>query len=645
MQKADKVMEEDQSMQSDNSGFPGRYGRIITFLLSCVVVFTLHYKYEISGGGFPDSLLLNNLNKLYNSFTPMDFVDLVVLFAVWKLFDHVFSKEKWIDQGTGILALLLSVLLVTCISFKKFNSPVLILGSGFQWTLSIFCICGFWMLIYLTIRSLYFLLEKEETAKDSDVAAAGCGASGIKNAVTGTKMNGDVKAGAEMAFGRKHFLLFGFLVIFLGWLFWILMNYPGTSCPDGNLQLKQFLGDADWAGGHPPLSSLIMGILFSTGRFLADANFGFFLYCFFQTCVGAWIFAYSMKKLLDLGISARWCSVGILFFAFSPFWGTYAQWFEKDLLYAEAATLQAVFLLEVIRKRSCGVKDGILLAVFSILASLLRNNGIYAIVPTLAMLAVWLKKQDRKRVLLVLLATVLVYGGITEGLYYSVLDMAKPSPAEALSIPFQQTARYVVYYGDELTEYEREVIDRVLSVEGMAGYDPVISDPVKYYYRGADLGEYFKVWFQMFWKHPGCYVSAFINKGYGYLAPVSQNIEAWIGLEGDYYAYDRELGIHHVFDPDLSIVLVQIWHLSLALPLFKYLCTPGMYTWILLVLILLLWKHRKFGALILFVPSIMNVLVCLASPLAGAIRYELPTVAAIPMLIGWTYYSLHAKED
>ena len=271
----------------------------------------------------------------------------------------------------------------------------------------------------------------------------------------------------------------------------------------------------------------------------------------------------------------------------------------------------------------------------------MRNNGIYAIVPTLFLLAVWLKKQNRRRVFLALFITVLIYGILTNGIYYSLLNMARPSPAEALSIPFQQTARYVVCYGDEVTAGEREVIDRVLSFEGMQNYDPVISDPIKGFYHGADLGEYYKIWFQMFWKHPGCYVSAFLNKGYGYLAPVSQNIEAWIGL--DYYPYDEELGIHHVFDIDVSNVLVQIWWMSMTLPLVKYLCTPGMYTWVLLVLALFLWKRRKWGALILFVPSMVNVLVCLASPLADAIRYELPTVAAVPLLIGWTWVTMRGE--
>ena len=100
--------------------------------------------------------------------------------------------------------------------------------------------------------------------------------------------------------------------------------------------------------------------------------------------------------------------------------------------------------------------------------------------------------------------------------------------SEAMSIPFQQTARYVCEYEDEVTEYERQVLDDVLNFEGMKSYQPNISDPIKILYRGGDLTDYMKIWVQMFFKHPGCYVAAFVNKGYGYLAPVEQNIEAWI---------------------------------------------------------------------------------------------------------------------
>lgn len=223
-----------------------------------------------------------------------------------------------------------------------------------------------------------------------------------------------------------------------------------------------------------------------------------------------------------------------------------------------------------------------------------------------------------------------------------MLGIGKPSTAEIFGVLFQQTARYVCQYGDEVTDYEREVIDQVLDYEAMAGYNPVLTDPIKIHYKGGELSEYVKIWFQMFWKHPGCYVAAFINKGYGYLAPVQPNIEAWIQIQ--YPDYIQQLGIYHPWGLYLSNLLVQIWNLSMALPLVKYLCTPGLYTWIVLILAFLLVRHRKYGAAILLVPSIVNVLVCLASPMANAIRYELPTVAAVPLLLGWTYCSLHEKH-
>lgn len=82
----------------------------------------------------------------------------------------------------------------------------------------------------------------------------------------------------------------------------------------------------------------------------------------------------------------------------------------------------------------------------------------------------------------------------------------------------------------------------------------------------------------------------------------------------------------------------------MRLPLIKYLCTPGLYTWILVVLAFFLWKKKRYSALILLVPGFMNVLVCLASPMSNAIRYELPTVAVIPLLVGWTVYSVHTTS-
>lgn len=591
-----------------------RYRNLFFALLSCIVVFTVQCRFELCGGGFEESNLLNGLNKAIGAFNAPNFADLLIFAAVMIMLRTVAARDRELNMGTMIFSLVLAVLFVVCISFMKFNSAVFLLDNSFQLLLSLFCIAGLGILFYLTLRLLCHAVEKEPP---------------VRNATVGE------------TFYEKKFRWIGGLMILAGWLFWILLNYPGTSCPDSISQLKQFLGEMEWGAAHPPLSSAVMGVLFTIGRSLVNANFGYFLYCFFQACVGAWTFSLCMEKLRRLGVSVRWCTVGILFFAFTPFWGTYAQWFEKDLLYAEVATLQAVYLLEVVRTRCCDAKNAVLLALFSILSALLRNNGIYAVVPALLLLVFWLKGVERRKAIGVLAATVVAFEGITMGIY-GMLGIGKPSAAEAYGLLFQQTARYVCEYGDEVTEQEREVINSVLHYEALVNYDPVLTDPVKVHYNGSDLTEYTKVWFSMFWKHPGCYVAAFINKGYGYLAPVEPNIEAWIQVQ--YPEYIQQLGIYHPFGLNPTYFLAQIWNLSMTLPLVKYLCTPGLYTWILLVLAFLLIRRRKIGALIMLVPSAMNVLVCLASPMANAIRYELPTVAVIPLLIGWTCYSLRGSH-
>lgn len=582
----------------------------VCFLLSCIAVFTLHCKFEIFGGGFPDSALLNGLNKLYNTFYATEFADIFTLTAVYLMLRFVVAREEYRDTATMIFSLILSVTLVVSISFHKFNSADFLFANVYQLLISLFCIVGFWIILYGIIRCVCFLFEK---------------AAGRK------------RSGCSRPFLEKHFFLIGFAVIFLGWLPWIVMNYPGSGCPDSVLQLREFFGDAEWGAGHPPLSTVIMGSLFSFGRFAVDANFGYFLYCLMQTCAGAAIFTLSMKKLKDIGVPAVWCLIGIAFFAFTPFWGTYAQWVEKDLLYAEAAVLQTVCMMDILVRRQCSTKNAVLLAISTLFAVFLRNNGIYAVLPALILLAVWLKAAARRRIAVVTLSVVLFYEGAMK-LLYPALDIQGLSVIEALSIPFQQTARYVCEHSDEVTEEERAVIEEVFGYEFMFHYDPVISDPIKIHCKTVELGEYYKIWFKMFFKHPETYVAAFINKGYGYLAPVSQNIEAWI--QTDCYPYMEQLGVYHVFDEKVPNILGQIWNLSQVLPLVRYLCTPGLYTWIVVVLAMILMKYRKRSALILFVPSLMNILVCLASPLAGAIRYELPAVASVPMLIGWAYYSI-----
>ena len=105
------------------------------------------------------------------------------------------------------------------------------------------------------------------------------------------------------------------------------------------------------------------------------------------------------------------------------------------------------------------------------------------------------------------------------------LDAQRGNVAEMMSIPFQQTARYLQLYRYELTPSERQGIEAVLgNVEQVArDYDPAISDPVKaHLVKGAgarELAQYMKAWVTGLIHHPKVYVDAFLLHVYGWFDP------------------------------------------------------------------------------------------------------------------------------
>ena len=104
------------------------------------------------------------------------------------------------------------------------------------------------------------------------------------------------------------------------------------------------------------------------------------------------------------------------------------------------------------------------------------------------------------------------------------------------------------------------------------------------------------------------------------------------------------MGIKNVFGNKFAKFFVHLEYATMEMPLVKYFCMAGTYTWILLICMMLLLREKLYSKLIWFVPEIMNVLVCIASP-TWHIRYALPVIATLPLMIGWTIYCLKISID
>lgn len=71
-----------------------------------------------------DSNLVNGLNKLCGAFTVLDYTDLLTAAAVFVMLKEVKKREAKTDVATLVLSVILSFLLIVCISFKKYDSAI-----------------------------------------------------------------------------------------------------------------------------------------------------------------------------------------------------------------------------------------------------------------------------------------------------------------------------------------------------------------------------------------------------------------------------------------------------------------------------------------------------------------------------------------
>lgn len=400
---------------------------------------------------------------------------------------------------------------------------------------------------------------------------------------------------------------------------------------------------------HPALGVILVRLIFSLGRHVND-NFGVFLFVALQSVVTALVFSWSVRSVRDLSESLPLALVCLLYYAVVPVWGSYAQTFIKDTLFY---AVYLAFFIQLIKMlvaffteegAQARPREWAALCALGTLACLLRHGETMVVLPTLLATAVAMSGQ-RDRFFLSAVV-VLVLTTIIGKLLVAYIDAGPILSREIYSIPFQQTARYMHEYPDEVTDEEFKAIDVVLSAEKIAdAYDPLISDDVKITYRpeatGEDMVRYFRVWFQMLQKHPRAYIDAFAQMTSGYLDPlhhVCPHPDYFFWVKGEPTA-TGDFSIAQVRTMEEQWALISFTSLWLKVPFLAWLEYPGFHTWIVLLCCARLFAARKGRYVAPLVCPLLQILVCIASPVASNIRYELPVMAISPVVIAWVLWA------
>lgn len=467
---------------------------------------------------------------------------------------------------------------------------------------------------------------------------------------------------------REHPVLVSFGAVFILWLPHLILSYPANPCPDAYDQLSQFFGLRGYSNHHPVTSTLIMGSLVKVGSPISG-NFGLFLYVAVQTVIGAWILAYSFYLMRELNTPVWLRILAFVCYTFTPYYTSYIGALLKDVLYAYVALLFMIELIYLLMRNEDffqSKKHIALLAVSIVGLLLLRNNGRYMFYPVAAAVLLFFffrgrkaetDPKGRRRTLYSAMAAFLIPALLAEVFSVSLmsyLHAESVSVRMALSMPMQQTARYVKEFGDEVTEEEKAAISAVLDYENLAeNYDPMLSDPVmltfKYSPTGEELKAYLSVWLKQFMKHPVVYFKATVNQNYPMLYPYTEkntnfvgSVDDWVVGKGNW----REELVNLLGLSDVEpIASIKIPWLGIFYSAVFYIPGLNILSHLPFYMILLIWLtlfslcKKRFLWLLLSLPLWLSAAVVVLAPtIYGDPRYAFPIIYAMPITLAYYLY-------
>lgn len=457
---------------------------------------------------------------------------------------------------------------------------------------------------------------------------------------------------------KRRLFVFCALVVFCGSLPYLLLYWPGLNIYDTHDQILQFFGFPSYIGDgsalsdhHPVFLTVIYGGFMKLGLLLGNANIGQAAYSLLSMAAIACAFAYAFVTLRECGLGAKTVRLLAVGVAVYPVLALYAFNMCKDVSIEPFVLVYLSQMLRMEKTHGQALQDNRFAALFAgnlLLMMLTRKPSAYALAFALPFLllrwrAVW------KRLCALTVSALLIFMIGVQGVLLPALGVVPGEGREMLSVPFQQTVRSLLSYPQDAREEELTAISRVIDVDyALSHYNSILSDPVKDTSNpdvtGAELAGYAKTWLSMGLRHPGAYADAFLNLIYGYFYPSDRNTIVCLTLsspdEGGVLLRQAE-GLS-----GLRLWLHDFIYLTLRhIPGVGWLFYVDTVTWMFLALLLALMLSGGAGAAYPFMFFVGTLGIALLGPKMGEIRYLMPILYSLPVLLGFALAEAAPQEE
>lgn len=623
--------------------------------LSVITILTINLNLDLknrSGVG-----IISFISDFTKSYKDYSVITIILLPLISKMFKK--SVEFVIDKMISVKSILCMVLpasffalfMVLGYSFYKSNSLNFIFENELQIAKSIVVFTGYFSFFFFCIAQLFSFADR-------------------KNILEGSKKILFKPIQFYLNCLNKRPFLTALITLITLYIPYIIAYYPALLVRGDSLnQIRQAYNaeafsyykdliseNVKLTNHHPVMHTLLIKWCMKLGyKITGSVNIGLFFYSILQFILVSTVVSLAIKQMMEIGISQKIQLAILIYFVFHPMIQIHMFLMTKDVIDAAFLLTFILFLYRIfVYKRG---KTEYLILTISILGTLLfRNEGVYIITISLLFLMLFIKEHRKK---LGMIAVYTICFSILWNL--CLLPLFKVTPGgkrEMLSLPFQQTARYVRDAKEDITEKEKEGILAILDYEHLAEkYNPNLADPVKSTYKERsaslnDLKNYLLIWFQMFFKHPGIYIQATLNNKYEYFYPtlklasnysyswtskIMEEINEVTEFPGKLY-YPQNLNSFRTGYETLRNSLFKI-------PIINILYVTATYIWILIIWFAYCIDKKNKIAMALVVPLLTILLILMVGPCNGSyFRYMYPCVICLPIVIILGLHSIQCDK-
>lgn len=441
-------------------------------------------------------------------------------------------------------------------------------------------------------------------------------------------------------------------MIFILWLPVFFALYPGAFVYDATEEYTEVISRS-FSMHHPLFHVLMLGGIVHLAEYMGlGANTGIAVYTVLQMAVFSAVLAYAVFRLAKKkGLNKKHQLIAILFFGLFPIFPMYAVCSAKDTLFTACVLVVVILLIDHMEdSEEFYGKKRVLFVIASVFMMLFRNNGVYAYIAAIPVIAVigivaHFDKKNLSRLMILMLLSFVLYKGTNYCLKIAT-HATDGEYQEKLTVPIQQLARVYKYAPETFSDEELKQLYEILPEDYLITYNPRISDILKSGFDNSayakDKAKYNRLWLDIGMRKPYVYLNAWLVNSYGYWYPDmiinvygGNQMYTFMYEDSSYFGFETEPpGERHSLFPLLERLYrnISLELFQQRVPVISMLFAPGFVFILFAGHLMGLMKDKKW----MLVAAYSPVLLLWATVLLGPtilVRYVLILWCIIPVLV------------